>query len=312
MTKISITPVKEYLLNLQDTICEKLQKIDGKASFIEDKWNREAGGGGRTRVLTAGSLFEQAAVNFSLVHGNNLPPSATKSRPELAGNAFTACGVSLIIHPNNPYIPTTHFNGRIFIANEQTDNPVWWFGGGYDLTPYYAFFEDCQQWHRTIADACAPFGDDVYQQYKKWADDYFYINHRQEHRGIGGLFFDDFNQWPFEKCFDFLRAIGDSFLPAYIPIVTKRQSTPYSEEERDFQCYRRGRYVEFNLIYDRGTLFGLQSGGRTESILASLPPEVRWKYQWTPKTNTPEALLTEYYLKPRDWLNATDEKPSGI
>jgi len=305
--------IKEYFLSLQDSICQKLTAEDPQVILIEDKWAREAGGGGRTRVLKDGAIFEQAAVNFSFVTGDHLPPSATQSRPELAGLPFTAGGVSLIIHPRNPFVPTTHFNTRFFIANENSSNPIWWFGGGYDLTPYYPFFEDCQYWHQIAQQACAPFGNDVYPRYKKWADDYFYIKHRQEHRGVGGVFFDDLNDWPFEKCFAFLGSIGDSFTQAYLPIVNRRKDHPYTKEERDFQCYRRGRYVEFNLVYDRGTLFGLQSGGRTESILASLPPVVHWNYQWQPKPNSREALLTDYYLKPRDWLiTKSSEVPVAI
>ena len=252
--------------------------------------------------MTRGKVFEQAGVNFSHVTGKNLPSTATAQRPELDEMDYEAMGVSLVIHPLNPYIPTTHMNIRFFIANHEKKQPVWWFGGGFDLTPYYGFEEDAVHWHETARTACKNFGDEVYPRYKKWCDEYFYLKHRQEPRGIGGLFFDDLNEWEFEKCFAFARSVGDHFLPAYIPIVRRRQNTDYGEKERNFQLYRRGRYVEFNLIYDRGTLFGLQSGGRTESILMSLPPQVRWQYNWQPEAGTPEAELYEKFLKPRDWV----------
>lgn len=301
---MAVELVKTYLISLQDALCSRLEQTDGGALFQEDIWSRGEGkGGGRTRVLSNGAVFEQAGVNFSLVTGEKLPPSATLSRPELANTPFTACGVSLIVHPRNPFVPTVHFNGRFFIAGEDSTHPIWWFGGGYDLTPYYGFKEDCQHWHQVAYNTCLPFGEDVYPRYKQWADTYFFLKHRNEPRGIGGLFFDDLNEWPFEKCFSFLRAIGDSFTEAYLPIVERRKNIAYTARERDFQCYRRGRYVEFNLVYDRGTLFGLQSGGRTESILVSLPPHVQWRYQWVPEQGSPEALLTEYYLQARDWLH---------
>lgn len=301
---LDIKAVETYLLSLQDLICDALQQEDGGTVFREDAWKREAGGGGRTRVLEGGEVFEQAGINFSHVHGAGLPPSATAQRPELAGRGFQALGVSLVIHPRNPYVPTSHANVRFFVAEKPGTDPVWWFGGGFDLTPYYGFEEDVRHWHRTARDACAPFGDQVYPRFKQWCDDYFYIRHRKEPRGVGGLFFDDLNEWEFSRCFQFLRAVGDSYLSAYLPIVQRRRSQAYGEREMQFQRYRRGRYVEFNLVYDRGTLFGLQSGGRTESILMSLPPQVVWRYNWRPAPGTPEARLYEVFLKPRDWLEA--------
>jgi coproporphyrinogen III oxidase len=300
--------VKAYLLKLQQTICSAFEKEDAHASFLQDSWQREAGdrlgGGGISAVLQGGKVFEQAGVNFSHVSGSQLPGSATAHRPELAGRAFEAMGLSLVIHPNNPYVPTSHANVRFFIAEKSGEAPVWWFGGGFDLTPYYGFDEDCIDWHRVAKQACQPFGEDVYSQYKQWCDDYFYLKHRQEPRGIGGLFFDDLNRWGFSKSFDFMQSVGDHYLKAYLPIVQRRRDTAYAERQRDFQLYRRGRYVEFNLVYDRGTLFGLQSGGRTESILMSLPPLVRWQYNWTPEPGSEEARLYEHYLKPKDWLNS--------
>ncbi|MBU6422344.1 MAG: oxygen-dependent coproporphyrinogen oxidase, partial [Gammaproteobacteria bacterium] len=267
-----------------------------------DAWTRKEGGGGESRVLKAGALFEQAGINFSSVHGKTLPASATAHRPELAGRAWQALGVSLVLHPRNPYVPTTHMNVRFFAALKEGADPVWWFGGGFDLTPYYGFEEDARHWHAIAKATCAPFGADVYPRYKKWCDEYFFIKHRGEPRGIGGLFFDDLNEWGFEKCFTFLQSVSDHFLPAYTPIVEKRHGMKYGERERQFQLYRRGRYVEFNLVYDRGTLFGLQSGGRAESILMSLPPAVRWEYDWRPEPDSPEAELYEKFLKPRDWV----------
>ena len=296
----NIDEVKDYLQGLQSRICTELSQLDGKAKFAKDRWEREAGGGGISRILSGGDVFEQAGVGFSHVFGSEMPPSATKQRPELAGKQFQAVGVSLVLHPNNPYVPTTHANFRFFSAGD--DNPIWWFGGGFDLTPYYPFEEDVVHWHKTAKAACDPFGDDLYQRYKAWCDDYFYLKHRDETRGAGGLFFDDVNESGFEQSFDFLKSVGDSFLPAYQPIVERRCDQSYGERERDFQLYRRGRYVEFNLIYDRGTLFGLQSGGRTESILMSLPPEVRWRYNWKPEADSPEEDLYRNYLRPRDWL----------
>jgi coproporphyrinogen III oxidase len=301
-----IERVKNYLLQLQDQICAGLEAEDGSGHFKEDLWEREAGGGGRTRVLEQGDVFEQAGVNFSHVFGNRLPPSATAARPELEGRDFQAMGLSLVIHPRNPYVPTSHANVRFFIANksdatENENDSIWWFGGGYDLTPYYPNLEDVIHWHETARKTCQPFGDDVYPRYKKWCDDYFYLKHRSETRGVGGLFFDDLNEGGFERCFDFMQTIGNSYLPAYLPIVKRRKQTEYGETERAFQLYRRGRYVEFNLVYDRGTLFGLQSGGRTESILMSLPPVVSWRYNYQPEAGSAEAELYDY-LRPRDWL----------
>ncbi|MBI5461502.1 MAG: oxygen-dependent coproporphyrinogen oxidase [Gammaproteobacteria bacterium] len=302
MSELDTSSVEHYLLDLQDRICNALSAIDG-SPFREDAWDRPGGGGGRSRVLEEGAVFEKAGINFSKVHGTGLPPSATAHRSELAGRDFEAMGVSLVIHPRNPYVPTSHANVRFFIARKPDADPVWWFGGGFDLTPYYGFEEDAVHWHRVAREACAPFGDDVYPRYKKWCDDYFYLKHRDEPRGIGGLFFDDLNAGGFERSFAFLRSVGDHYLPAYLPLVERRKQHPYGDREREFQCYRRGRYVEFNLVYDRGTLFGLQSGGRTESILMSLPPRVTWRYDWHPAAGTPEARLYDEFLRPRDWLN---------
>jgi len=293
--------VQSYLLDLQDRICAAIESEDGSGRFCEDSWERPEGGGGRSRVMSAGAVFEQAGVGFSRVHGPGLPPSATAQRPELAGRSFEALGVSLVFHPHNPYAPTTHMNVRFFLAEKPGAEPVWWFGGGFDLTPYYGFEEDAVHWHRTARAACEPFGAEVYPRFKKWCDEYFYLKHRGEPRGIGGVFFDDLNEWGFERSFALLRSVGDHLLAAYLPIVRRRKDTPYGERERDFQLYRRGRYVEFNLVWDRGTLFGLQSGGRTESILMSLPPLVRWRYNWRPEPGTPEARLYEEFLRPRDW-----------
>ena len=300
--------VADYLTGLQQTITEGLQTIDGEARFEIDDWNRDdiessnSGGGGRTMVLRDGRLFEQAGVNFSEVTGDSLPGSATAHRPELAGRQYHAMGVSLVIHPFNPYIPTSHANVRFFIAEKEGEDPIWWFGGGFDLTPYYADEADCRHWHSVAKQACDPFGADVYPRYKKWCDEYFFLKHRNEARGIGGLFFDDLNEPDFEQAFAFMRSVGDHYLEAYLPIVAKHQHDDYGERERKFQLYRRGRYVEFNLVYDRGTLFGLQSGGRTESILMSLPPVVNWAYNYQPEAGSAEALLTENYLQPHDWL----------
>jgi coproporphyrinogen III oxidase len=303
-----VNAVKEYLLSLQSNICNELASEDGQADFIVDEWQREnGGGGGITRVLTNGAVFEQAGVNFSHVTGGQLPASATAHRPELVGREFEAMGVSLVIHPENPNIPTSHANVRFFIANKEGSDPVWWFGGGFDLTPYYGNKEDCIHWHQSAADACASFGDDAYPKYKQWCDDYFYIKHRNEQRGIGGLFFDDLNEGGFDQCFSFMRSVGDHYLKAYLPIVKNRKNDEFTQSQKDFQLYRRGRYVEFNLVYDRGTLFGLQTGGRTESILMSLPPVVNFKYDWKPTTGTAEAELYDYYLKPKDWLELTQQ-----
>jgi coproporphyrinogen III oxidase len=315
VTKISIGAVRDYLLALQDRICVKLEEEDGQAKFLKDDWSREnderqadkeqhgpvLGGGGRTRVLSHGAVFEQAGVNFSHVSGASLPPSATAARPELDGRSFEALGVSLVIHPENPYVPTSHANVRFFLAEKEGEKPVWWFGGGYDLTPYYPFIEDITSWHESARAACQPFGEDVYPRYKEWCDRYFYLGHRGETRGVGGLFFDDLDEWGFDRSFEFLRAVADSYLDAYLPIVKRRKNHPWSDRQRQFQLYRRGRYVEFNLVYDRGTLFGLQSGGRTESILMSLPPLVSWRYNWQPEAGSEEARLHDF-LVPRNWL----------
>jgi len=296
--------VRGYLLDLQDSVCNAFEKADGTGRFRDDAWSRREGGGGRSRVMEEGAVFEKAGINFSHVLGNELPPSATANRPELAGRHFQAMGVSLVIHPRNPYVPTSHANVRFFIAEKESAEPAWWFGGGFDLTPYYGFLDDAVHWHRIAREACSPFGDNVYPRFKKWCDDYFYLKHRNEPRGIGGLFFDDLNEGGFEHCFSLMQSIGNHYLPAYLPIVERRRDTAYGDRERDFQAYRRGRYVEFNLVYDRGTLFGLQSGGRTEAILMSLPPAVKWRYDWRPEPGTPEAELYDVYLKPKDWLAA--------
>ncbi|MDB2387264.1 oxygen-dependent coproporphyrinogen oxidase [Shewanella sp.] len=295
--------VKAFLLDLQSRICHGLQALDGSVEFVEDAWKREEGGGGQSRVLTGGAVFEQAGVNFSHVTGASMPASATAHRPELAGRSFEAMGVSLVIHPKNPHVPTTHANVRFFIAKKEGADPVWWFGGGFDLTPYYPYLEDVVGWHQSAKSLCDPFGDEAYPKYKKWCDDYFWLPHRNETRGVGGLFFDDLNKLGFDKSFEFMQAVGNGFLTAYAPIVERRKDIQYGEHERQFQLYRRGRYVEFNLVYDRGTLFGLQTGGRTESILMSMPPLVRWEYAYTPEAGSPEAALYSDYLKPRDWLS---------
>lgn len=296
----NIDDVIRYFTSLQNRLCAELETLDGGARFARDAWDRPGGGGGESRVLADGGVFEQAGVSFSHVFGKEMPPTATKTRPELAGKAFQAAGVSLVLHPRNPYVPTTHANFRFFTAGQR--KPVWWFGGGFDLTPYYPFHEDVIHWHTVARSVCDPFGEDLYPRYKKWCDDYFYLKHRGETRGVGGLFFDDVNEPGFEDSFAFVRAVGDAYLGAYKPIVEKRVAHRYGERQREFQQYRRGRYVEFNLLYDRGTLFGLQSGGRTESILMSLPPTVRWRYNWSPEPGSPEHKLYQDYLRPRDWL----------
>jgi coproporphyrinogen III oxidase len=292
-----LNAVRAYLLALQDSICAALEREDGVARFQEDNWTRPEGGGGRSRVMVDGVVFEKAGVGFSHVSGSSLPPSATATRPELAGRPYDALGVSLVVHPRNPYVPTTHMNVRFFLAGDS-----WWFGGGFDLTPYYGFDEDAIHWHRTAQGACGPA---LYPRFKQWCDDYFFLKHRGEPRGIGGIFFDDFNEGGFERSFALTCHVGDAFLPAYLPIVQRRHQHAHGTRERDFQLYRRGRYVEFNLVWDRGTHFGLQSGGRTESILMSLPPLVAWRYDWKPAPGTPEARLYEHFLKPRDWANLT-------
>jgi len=294
--------VEEGFVALQDRICEALASADGKQHFGEDVWTRPGGGSGRSRVLSEGALFERAGVNFSHVHGDTLPPSASAGRPELAGRPFRALGVSVVVHPLNPFVPTSHFNVRFFSAGEAPEPVDWWFGGGFDLTPYYGFEEDAVHWHSQAESACRRYGADVYPRFKAWCDEYFYLRHRAEPRGIGGIFFDDLNSWGFERSFDFVRSVSDHYLLAYLPIVERRKGHPYGPREREFQLYRRGRYVEFNLVYDRGTLFGLQSGGRVESILVSMPPLAAWRYDWTPDPETPEAELYERFLSPREWI----------
>ncbi|MGJ3493647.1 Coproporphyrinogen-III oxidase, aerobic [Piscirickettsia salmonis] len=297
---MQITPVKDFLMQLQDDICSQITELDGK-QFAEDHWQHDSGGGGRTRILQ-GNIIEKGGVNFSHVQGTTLPDTILKRLPELIDYHFEAMGVSIVMHPDNPYIPTSHFNVRFFNASSPGKKDIWWFGGGFDLTPYYGFNEDCRHWHQVAAKACAPYGVEVYARFKQECDDYFYLKHRNEARGIGGLFFDELNAWGFDQCFAFLQDISRAYTQAYLPIVARRQHTPYTAAEKQFQKYRRGRYVEFNLVYDRGTLFGLQTGGRTESILMSLPPEVCWDYNWDPQPGSKEAELYSHYLKPRDWL----------
>ncbi|MFH0342731.1 MAG: oxygen-dependent coproporphyrinogen oxidase [Chromatiales bacterium] len=301
-TALPLDLLRSYLRDLQDRICRAIEQEDGVGRFVDDPWRRTEGGGGLTRVLAEGRVFEQAGVNFSEVHGDRLPPAASAERPDLAGRRFRALGVSLVMHPRNPYVPASHANVRFISAEAEGSDPLWWFGGGFDLTPYYGFEEDARHWHRTAQAACAPFGAEIYPRFKRWCDEYFYLRHRAEPRGIGGLFFDDLNAWGFEQCFAFARSVGDHYLAAYLPIVERREDHPYGERERDFQLYRRGRYVEFNLVYDRGTLFGLQSGGRTESILMSLPPLVKWRYDWKPEPGSAEADLYDNFLRPREWV----------
>jgi coproporphyrinogen III oxidase len=301
MSQVNIATVIEFLKSLQDNICSALEAADGSGQFIEDNWTRDEGGGGRTRVLTNGSVIEQGGVNFSEVSGDTLPPSASAHRPELAGRSWRACGVSLVIHPKNPHIPTSHANVRFFIAEKEGEEPIWWFGGGFDLTPFYPVKEDVIHWHQTAKTLCQPFGENVYDEHKKWCDEYFYLKHRDETRGVGGLFFDDLNQWDFSTCLNYIKAVGQGFIDAYVPIIEKRRHTEFSEQQRQFQLYRRGRYVEFNLVFDRGTLFGLQSGGRTESILMSMPPLARWEYNYQPNSISKEAALASYLI-PQDWL----------
>ncbi|PHM73582.1 oxygen-dependent coproporphyrinogen oxidase [Xenorhabdus kozodoii] len=298
----NIYQVKNFFLSLQDHLCKQLEQLDGQATFMEDRWQREEGGGGQSRLLTEGQVFEKAGVNFSHITGASLPASATAHRPELAGRSYQAMGVSLVIHPINPYVPTSHANVRFFIAEKEGETPVWWFGGGFDLTPYYGFEEDAIHWHTVAKNLCQPFGDDVYPKYKKWCDDYFFIKHRNEPRGIGGLFYDDLNTPDFDTCFSFTQAVGNGFLSAYLPIVEQRKNITWGDRERQFQLYRRSRYVEFNLVWDRGTLFGLQSGGRTESILMSMPPLVRWEYGYSPEAGSPESELHTSFLIKKDWV----------
>ncbi len=306
MSELDSTAVKNYLLSFQNAFFKALVGEDPHVNVKKDEWIRPEGGGGITLALENGPFIERSGVNFSHVFGSNLPPSASVHRPELAGRSFEAMGVSTIVHPRNPFAPTCHANIRLFVANKAGEAPVWWFGGGFDLTPYYGFEEDCIYWHQHAKAACDPYGPDVYPRFKKWADDYFYLKHRNEARGIGGIFFDDLSEWDFDTSFAFLKDVGEHFIQAYIPILHKRMNIPYSQSHREFQCYRRGRYVEFNLVYDRGTLFGLQSKGRTESILISLPPEVHWKYDWHPKESSEEAQLYDKFLVPKDWI--TTEK----
>ncbi len=302
MSEVSLQAVKDYLLDLQDRICDALGAEDGSATFREDSWEREQGGGGRSRVLENGAVIEKGGVNFSHVFGDQLPPSATAARPELAGRSFQAMGVSLVIHPKNPYAPTSHANVRFFVAEKDGEDPVWWFGGGFDLTPYYGFEEDVVHWHQTARDACEPFGNEIYPEFKTWCDDYFYLKHRDEPRGVGGWFCDDLNRFDFDTSFALMRSVGDAYVPAYQPILARRKDHDYGERERQFQLYRRGRYVEFNLVYDRGTIFGLQSGGRTESILMSLPPLVRWDYDYHPEPDSAEIELYQKFLIHREWV----------
>lgn len=301
MDKPSPEAVRNYLLGLQDRVCQALSSVDG-SPFREDLWERAEGGGGRSRVLMEGAVFEQAGINFSHVSGGALPETASERRPELAGRRYQAMGVSLVIHPRNPYVPTSHANVRFFMAEKTGEEPLWWFGGGFDLTPFYGYDEDVLHWHRTAESACASYGKTLYPRFKAWCDEYFYLPHRGEPRGVGGLFFDDFTGEGFAHAFGFMRSIGDHYLDAYLPIVARRMDTEYGERERSFQLYRRGRYVEFNLLFDRGTRFGIHSGGRIESILMSLPPLVRWQYGWAPEHGSPEEELYERYLKARDWL----------
>ncbi len=293
--------VADYLIGLQNRITSELERVDGKG-FVRDRWDRPEGGGGESRIIEEGKLFERGGVNFSRVQGERLPAAASAARPELAGRGFEATGVSLVLHPRNPYVPTVHMNVRFLTATKAGSDPVWWFGGGMDLTPYYGFEEDARHFHRTCREALEPFGPDLHARFKRWCDEYFYLKHRCEPRGIGGIFFDDLSEGGFERCFTLLRSVGDHFLPAYLPVVDRRKTLPYGERERDFQAYRRGRYVEFNLVYDRGTLFGLQSGGRAESILMSLPPAVKWRYDWKPDPSSEEARLYRDFLRARDWL----------
>jgi len=297
-----IKKVKNYLLDLQNRNCELLEKQDGKTRFKEDAWERTEGGGGRTRIMQNGDVFEQAGVGFSHVFGDQLPPAATTQRPDLAGRSFQAMGVSLVIHPNNPFVPTSHCNVRFFIAEKENEPAIWWFGGGFDLTPYYGFTEDAEFWHKTAKQACDEVDTALYPKFKKWCDDYFFIKHRNEARGVGGLFFDDYNDGGFDNSFKLFKSVGDSFLEAYLPIVERRKDHSFNEQQKNFQLYRRGRYVEFNLVYDRGTLFGLQSGGRTESILMSLPPSVRWEYDYQPEAGSEEEKLYVEFLPAREWI----------
>jgi len=299
---IDVQAVKQFLTSFHDELCAQLETLDGSTRFEDDHWKREQGGGGNTRTLTDGALFEKAGVAFSHIHGTKLPPSASANRPELAGRSYQAMGVSLVLHPNNPHVPTSHANVRFFYAEKDGEAPVWWFGGGFDLTPYYGYEEDCVHWHQSAHDACAPFGEALHPRFKKWCDEYFYLKHRDEARGVGGLFFDDFNGDGFDHAFGLMQSVAKHFYKAYSPIATRRRNEPFTDDQKNFQCYRRGRYVEFNLVFDRGTLFGLQSGGRTESILMSLPPRVHWEYNYEPAAGSAEAALYTDFLPIKDWL----------
>lgn len=298
----SVSEIKNFLLNLQQRICHFLEMEDGGATFRDDVWTYKDGGGGNSRILEAGNIIEKAGVNFSHIIGNQLPRAATDKRPELLNTKFQALGVSVVVHPRNPFVPTSHFNVRFFVAEKENADPIWWFGGGFDLTPYYGFEEDCIHWHTQAKNACLPFGDTLYDKLKKQCDEYFYLKHRQEARGIGGLFFDDLNEWGFAKCFAFMKSVSEHFIKGYQPILAKRKNLSYTNEQKEFQLYRRGRYVEFNLLYDRGTLFGLQSQGRTESILMSLPSQVNWKYNWVPAPDSLEEQLYKEFLPAREWI----------
>ncbi|KTD03220.1 oxygen-dependent coproporphyrinogen oxidase [Fluoribacter gormanii] len=298
-----ITQVKTYLGELQKSICNELLAIDNKANFLSDHWDDPNLGYGTSCVISNGDVFEKGGVNFSHVRGRNLPASATEKRPELSGYQFEVLGVSIVIHPINPYVPTSHANFRFFIATKEHAESIWWFGGGFDLTPYYGFVDDCVYWHTMAKEACDSFGDDIYPRYKKWCDDYFHIKHRNEPRGIGGIFFDDLNMWEFATCFNFLKAVGNQYTKAYCPIVLRRKSMSYTERQKSFQLYRRGRYAEFNLIHDRGTAFGLQTGGRVESILMSLPPQAAWVYDWHPEPGSEEENLYTEFLINKNWLD---------
>jgi coproporphyrinogen III oxidase len=300
-TRLDVATIRDYFTGLQDRIIGELEGVEGQ-TFLRDSWDRPQGGGGISRLIEDGKVFERGGVNFSHVKGEQMPASATAHRPELAGRRWEAMGVSLVLHPRNPYCPTAHMNVRFFVAQKEGEQPVWWFGGGMDLTPYYGFEEDAAHFHRSCRDTLAPFGADVHARYKKWCDDYFFLKHRNEARGVGGVFFDDLGEGGFERCFALTQAVGNSFTAAYLPLIARRRDIAYGERERDFQAYRRGRYVEFNLVWDRGTLFGLQSGGRTESILMSLPPIVKWRYSWQPEAGSAEAKLYSDFLPPRDWF----------
>ena len=310
-TANDIQRVRDFLVQLQANICQALEQQEteggGTATFTPDDWNRPEGGGGRSCVMAEGKVIEKAGVMFSHIHISNLPATATARHPDIAGRKAQAMGVSLVVHPRNPNVPTSHANVRLFVAEKEGEDPIWWFGGGFDLTPFYPVLEDCVHWHQVCHDLSAPFGDEIYPEFKKWCDDYFYLRHRNEQRGVGGLFYDDVNTasrgWDFETCFKHMQAVGQGYLDGILPIFEKRKDLPYTEQQREFQLYRRGRYVEYNLVYDRGTLFGLQSNGRIESILVSLPPLTGWQYRYEPEPGTAEYELTDFYLKPRDWLN---------